>query len=78
MKQFKHVYCNVKGLGSSDYFKIDWINLPLITVGLLESTVVQFSWYIPGSYCINKYEQYKMIFMIFMYINSTLLLQNFK
>lgn len=48
MKQFKHVYCNVKGLGSSDYFKIDWINLPLITVGLLESTVVQFSRYIPG------------------------------
>lgn len=28
-----------------------------------------------GSYYINKYEQYKMIFM---YINSTLLLQNFK
>lgn len=48
MKQLKHVYCNVKGLGSSDYFKIGWINLPLITVGLLESTVVQFSWYIPG------------------------------
>lgn len=43
MKQFKHVYCNVKGLGSSDYFKIGWINLPLITVELLESTVVH-SW----------------------------------
>lgn len=34
-----------------------------------------YVWVKFGSYYINKYEQYKMIFM---YINSTLLLQNFK